>query len=134
MSDDPVIVFDGACVLCSGWTRFVLRVDRRGVFRLAAMQTDAGRRLLAAHGLDPADPNSFIVVDGGRVHTESAALLHVLSRFGAGWRVLATVLRVVPAPLRDAVYRIIARNRYRWFRRKAVCVIPVPEQRARFIE
>ena len=134
MSDDAVIVFDGACVLCSGWTRFVVRVDRHGVFRLAAMQTEAGRHLLATHGLDPNDPSSFIVVDGGRLYTESAALLHALSRFGSGWRVLAAMLRVVPASWRDAAYRVIARNRYGWFGRKDVCVIPVLEQRARFIE
>ena len=134
MADDAVIVFDGVCVLCSRWTRFVLRFDRDQHFRLAAMQTQAGRRILADHGLDPDDPSTFIVIDGGHAYTESAAVLHALSRFSWPWRFVAAVLRFVPRALRDTAYRMIARNRYAWFGRKELCVIPVPEQRARFIE
>ena len=134
MSTEAVIVFDGVCVLCSRWTRFVLRFDHARHFRLAAMQTRAGRDILAAHGLDPDDPSTFIVIDAGRAYTESAALLHVLSRFGLFWRACAVALRCLPRAWRDGGYRVIARNRYRWFGRKDVCVIPVPEQRARFIE
>lgn len=134
MSTDAVIVFDGVCVLCSRWTRFVLRFDHARHFRLAAMQTPSGRDILAAHGLDPDDPSTFIVIDAGRAYTESTALLHVLSRFGLPWRAFAAVLRCLPRAWRDRGYRVIARNRYAWFGRGDLCVIPVPEQRARFIE
>lgn len=134
MSDEAVIVFDGVCVLCSRWTRFVLRFDHGRRFRLAAMQTESGRRILAAHGLDPDDPASFIVIDGGRAYIDSAALIHVLSQFAFGWRVLAAGLRLLPRTLRDAGYRTIARNRHAWFGRRELCVIPVPSQRERFIE
>ena len=134
MPDDAIIVFDGVCVLCSRWTRFVLRFDHAHHFRLAAMQTDAGRELLRSNGLDPDDPSTFIVIDGGRAYTESAALVQVLSRFSWPWRLVAGMLRVVPRAVRDAGYRMIARNRYAWFGRKELCLIPVPEQRARFVE
>lgn len=134
MSADAVIVFDGVCVLCSRWTRFVLRFDHHQHFQLAAMQTEAGRSILAAHGLDPLDPSTFIVVDAGVAYIESDALIHVLTRFGGVWRVAAGALRLLPRRWRDGGYRVIARNRYRWFGRKELCVIPVPAQRARFIE
>ena len=134
MNDDAIIVFDGVCVLCSRWTRFVLRFDHARHFRLAAMQTEAGRTLLRSNGLDPDDPSTFIVIDSGRAYTESSAVLHVLSHFGWPWRVLASVLRLLPRALRDAGYRLIARHRYQWFGRAELCVIPVPEQRARFLE
>jgi predicted DCC family thiol-disulfide oxidoreductase YuxK len=133
MSTEAVIVFDGVCVLCSRWTRFVLRFDRAHHFRLAAMQTEAGRRILSAHGLDPDDPSTFIVIDEASAYTESTALIHVLRRIGGAWRLVAAVLHLCPRPLRDAAYRTIARNRYRWFGRKDLCVVPVPEQRDRFL-
>ena len=134
MADDAIIVFDGVCVLCSRWTRFVLRFDRARHFRLAAMQTQAGRDLLRGNGLDPDDPSTFVVIDDGKAYTESTALLQVLSRFAWPWRLIAAMLRVLPRSLRDAGYRMIARNRYQWFGRTALCVVPVPEQRTRFIE
>ncbi len=127
-----IIVFDGVCVLCSRWVRFLLPRDRRAVFRFAAMQSEAGQRLLAAHGLDPLDPVSFLFLDGGRAFTDSGAILRVLLRLGGPWRLLA-IGYAVPRPVRDALYRWIARNRYRWFGRRDACFIPNPDAAARFL-
>ena len=127
----PVIVFDGICVLCNGWVRFLLKHDREGRYRFAAMQTDAGRALLAGHGLDPDDPASFLLVDGGRAWTDSDAIRRVLTGLGGAWR-LAGVIAWVPRFVRDPVYRWIARNRYRLFGTTA-CHVPTEEERARFL-
>lgn len=111
----PVIVFDGVCLLCSRWVDFVLTHDRAGRFRLAAMQGAHGRALLEAHGLTPDDPASFLLVQGGRGHTDTDAIARVLRILGGRWRVLAGLLRAIPRPVRDTAYRWIARHRYRLF-------------------
>ncbi len=127
-----VIVFDGVCVLCSGWVGFLLKRDRRQRYRFAAMQTPAGRRLLQAHGLDPDDPLSFLLVEDGIARTNSDAIVAVLAGLGGPWRV-ASALRWAPRALRDRAYRWLARNRYRWFGKKALCYLPTPEQSHRFL-
>ncbi|WP_349655849.1 thiol-disulfide oxidoreductase DCC family protein [Xanthomonas sp. 10-10] len=132
-SASATIVFDGVCLLCNGWVTFLLRHDRRGRYRFAAMQGQAGRTLLQQHGLDPDDPLSFLLVDDTGAWTDSDAIVRVLAGLGGLWH-LVTVLRVVPRGLRDIGYRLIARNRYRWFGRSEHCMLPTPEQRTRFLD
>lgn len=140
MSDrDPpaVIVFDGVCVLCNGWVRFLLRHDRRQRYRFAAMQGEAGRRLLAQNGLDPEDPVSFLLIEYDRspmprVSTDTDAIRRVVTGLGGVWR-LAGVSAALPRRVRDPLYRLVARNRYRWFGRHDACVVPDPAQARRFL-
>lgn len=128
-----IIVFDGVCVVCNGWVDFLLERDACSRYRFAAMQTRSGRELLAGHGLDPDDPVSLLLLDEQGAHTDTDAIVRVLSGLGGFWRV-ATVGRFVPRLVRDPLYRLLARNRYRWFGRHVACRIPDPEQRHRFIE
>lgn len=132
VNGERIIVFDGVCVLCNGWVRFLLRFDRRGVYRFAAMQSDSGKALLAAHGLDPDDPVSFLLVTPERAWTDSDAIVRVLAGLGGAWRV-AHALRVLPRFLRDPMYRFVARHRYRLFGRHDTCLMPTPEVAARFL-
>lgn len=137
MSDDTnhaVIVFDGVCVLCSRWVDFILRHDHAGRFRLAAMQGAHGRALLVAHGLSPDDPASFLLVNNGHGYSDTDAIARVLRQLGGPWRIASVMTRVVPRPVRDAIYRWIARHRYRLFGRRAQCRLPEPEQAWRFID
>ncbi|MCD9098844.1 thiol-disulfide oxidoreductase DCC family protein [Luteimonas fraxinea] len=130
--DGPIVVFDGVCALCSGWVHFLLRHDHRAGFRFAAMQDRVGRDLLVAHGIDPDDPVSFLLVDGDAGWHDSDGVIEVLRRLGGVWRV-AGALRVVPRALRDPAYRLLARNRYRMFGRRETCMVPPAEVRARFL-
>ena len=130
----PVIVFDGVCVLCSRWVDFVLKHDRSGRYRLAAMQGVHGRALLKAHGLSADDPVSFLLVQEGRGHTDTDAIALVLEGLGGSWRAAAALLRAVPRLLRDPAYRWIARHRYRLFGRHASCRLPEPAQAWRFLD
>lgn len=132
-----IVVFDGVCVLCNGWVDFLLRHDRRGRYRFAAMQGEAGRRLLVAHGLDPDDPASFLLIEHDRgpdprVSTGAVAVRRVLAGLGGAWR-LAAVSALLPGPVREPLYRWIARNRYRWFGRRDACRLPDPAQAHRFL-
>jgi predicted DCC family thiol-disulfide oxidoreductase YuxK len=132
-ADACIIVFDGVCTLCSGWVRFLLRHDRLARYRFAAMQTPAGRRLLRENGLDADDPVSFLLLEGDSARTDSDAIIAVLTGLGGAWR-LAGLARLVPGALRDPAYRWLARNRYRWFGRSDVCLVPDTPMRGRFIE
>lgn len=127
-----VVLFDGVCNLCNGSVQFIIRRDPAGRFRFASLQSEAGQALLRRHGLDPEDLFSVILVEDGRVHSRSDAALRIAGGLSGGWRA-AGALRVVPRPLRDLVYGLVARNRYRWFGRRDACMIPTPELRARFL-
>jgi predicted DCC family thiol-disulfide oxidoreductase YuxK len=132
MSDAPVLVFDGVCVLCSRWVHFILRHDKSARIRLAPMQSQSGRALLATFGLDPDDPLSLLYVVDGRGYQDSEAILRVLASLGGAWRATA-IVRVIPRFVRDPLYRWLARNRYRWFGRTDACLVPTPDQAARFL-
>jgi predicted DCC family thiol-disulfide oxidoreductase YuxK len=127
----PIIVFDGVCVLCNGWVRFLLKRDQ-GRYRFASMQSDAGRALLASHGLDPEDPASFLLVEASHAWTDSDAIRRVLTGLGGPWRI-AVLIALVPRFLRDPLYRMVARNRYRWFGTTS-CTVPTEVQRNRFLQ
>ena len=126
------MVFDGDCVLCSANARFILRHDRRGHFRLATMQSGAGAALMARFAIDPLDPETFILVDGESVRRDSDAALAIAEGLGWPWTMLGA-LRIVPRALRDALYRLVARNRYKWFGRREHCFVPIPEQADRVL-
>jgi predicted DCC family thiol-disulfide oxidoreductase YuxK len=128
-----VILFDGVCNLCNGFVQFVIARDRAARFQFAALQSDSARRLLAGADRSSVVLDTIVLVDGGRLYTRSSAALRIAAGLPFPWS-LARVLNVVPLPLRDGVYDAVARNRYRWFGRKSVCLVPTPELRARFLE
>lgn len=128
-----VIVFDGVCTLCNGWVDFLLERDRRQRYRFAAMQTQAGRSLLQANGLDADDPMSFLLLDENGARIDSDAIIAVLIGLGGVWRA-AAIFRLLPRGMRDPAYRWLARNRYRWFGKKDRCYLPADGQRDRFLD
>jgi predicted DCC family thiol-disulfide oxidoreductase YuxK len=128
----PIIVFDAECLLCSANAQFVLNHDRRGRFLLASMQGEAGSALYRRFGIDPADPDTLIVVEGDRVRRDSDAILAIWAGLGWPWRA-AAMFGLVPRLLRDPVYRWVARNRYRLFGRRDTCWLPDPTFRDRML-
>ena len=130
----PIVLFDGHCNFCSGVVNFLLARDARGVLRFAALQSPAGKRLLAEHGIAmPDEPDTMVLIDGERVLVRSSAALATTEYLRFPWP-LARVGFILPRFLRDAVYKIVARNRYRWFGRTEQCRVPTPELRSRFLE
>lgn len=127
-----IVVFDGQCLLCNGWVRFLLRHDRRGVFRFASIQGEAGAALLARAGLRVDDLQTLLLVDGHRTWQHTAAILRILHALGWPWRA-AWLAWLVPSPLRDALYRWAARNRYWIFGRAETCLLPEQAHASRFL-
>ncbi|MDE2661472.1 MAG: DCC1-like thiol-disulfide oxidoreductase family protein [Gemmatimonadota bacterium] len=142
--EGPIVLFDGVCNLCAGAVRFIIRRDRRGRFRFAALQSDVGRRFLAGNGVEtpgPGEPppeaaeppESLVLVANGRTYARSGAALRIAAGLDRAWP-LAAVLLVIPAPLRDLVYRFVARNRYRWFGKQTACELPRTDESWRFLD
>jgi predicted DCC family thiol-disulfide oxidoreductase YuxK len=127
-----IVVFDALCPLCSANARFLLKRDGARVFRLASVQSEAGRALYRRFGLDADDPDTMLVVDGDRLLRDSDAVLAIARGLGAPWSG-AVMFRLVPRRLRDAAYRWVARNRYRLFGRRDTCWLPTAEYRDRLL-
>jgi predicted DCC family thiol-disulfide oxidoreductase YuxK len=116
-------VFDGHCYICSGWVRFMQKHRIEPPFELLPMQSERGRALLVEHGIDPNDPMTFLVLDEGQALTESDGAIHIMTVLGGLWR-LAAAGRILPKSWRDWLYRLLARNRYKWFGRRETCYLP----------
>lgn len=128
-----IIVFDAECLLCNGWVQFLLRHDRQGHIRFASIQGVKGSQLLAQAGLKAEVLDTLLVIEGNRSWRYSTAIFQVLHSLGWPWR-LAWVAWLVPSPLRDAAYRLIARNRYRIFGRSTTCILPPADFATRFLD
>ncbi|MFN2744061.1 MULTISPECIES: thiol-disulfide oxidoreductase DCC family protein [Bacillus] len=129
---DRIVLFDGICNFCDGAVQFIIKHDPKGLFSFASLQSDIGGELLKNHQLPTDHFDSFILIDNGRIYQKSAAALRVLKNLSGPWKAAAVFL-IVPRPLRDAVYSLIAKNRYKWFGQKNECTIPGPEIRKRFL-
>ena len=135
MSNDsrPVMLFDGVCNLCNALAQFLIRQDPEARLLLGSLQSEAGRQLLRKAGLAPDSLDTFVLLDGDQVYTQSTAVLEVCRRLGRGWRLLTPLLHI-PRPVRDALYRWVARNRYRWFGKRTHCMVPTQALQDRFID
>lgn len=131
IGEHAIILYDGECSFCNRSVQFILRHDKRGCFRFAAQQGEKGRVLLGKHGLQELE--GIVLVEADRAYSHSTAVLRICRGLPWPWKLAAAAL-LVPRPLRDGIYNIIARNRYRWFGRAESCLLPSPEQRARFLD
>lgn len=126
------VVFDTRCVLCSGWVQFLLRHEVDDQLRFVGAWSPTGLGLAARYGLDERDlQRTYLVVRDGAGLTRSDAGLALLTHLKVPWRWLR-FLRIVPRPIRDAVYDAVARNRYHWFGTTTTCLVPEPGARHRF--
>lgn len=129
-----IVLFDGHCNFCSSVVNFLIDRDPHGRLKFAALQSETGRRLLAAHGLPlPDEPDTMVLIVGGEALVRSDAALATTKYLRGLWP-LARVGFLVPRFLRDPVYKLVARNRYRWFGRSEACRVPTPALRARFLD
>jgi predicted DCC family thiol-disulfide oxidoreductase YuxK len=130
-SAQPIIFFDGVCGMCNYFVDVVLRADRQGIFRFAPLQGETARGLLPPLQDDPKEW-SLLYLDEQGVHDQSEASLRIYRRLG-GWWWFLSLFRFMPRFIRTPLYRVIARNRYRWFGRRAECRLPTPAERERFL-
>jgi predicted DCC family thiol-disulfide oxidoreductase YuxK len=136
---NPIILYDGVCGLCNRLVQFLLKHDKQGRLRFAALQSDFADKVLTRHGIDAKDLDTVQVVENydqpnERVLQKSDAILRAGRELGGFWGASSTVARVVPRALRDLVYRFVATNRYRVFGKYDSCMLPDANQRSRFLD
>jgi predicted DCC family thiol-disulfide oxidoreductase YuxK len=128
-----ILLIDGECNVCTWTVRFVLPRDPEGRFAFATLQSPRGRRLVEQAGLPPDCLDTVVLLEDGAVHRRSSAVLRVVRRLSGAWPLLC-VLWLIPRPLRDGLYDAFAARRYRWFGRRAVCLVPTPDLTPRFLD
>ncbi|MDX1905472.1 MAG: thiol-disulfide oxidoreductase DCC family protein [Bacteroidia bacterium] len=127
-----VVIFDGVCNLCNASVDFIIRHDPEGVFSFTANQDPPGQRILADNARAVTDPDTVMLYEAGVLYDRSTAALRIARHLRFPLNLLYAGI-IIPRPIRDAVYRWIARNRYRWFGKKETCRIPTPAERSRFL-
>jgi predicted DCC family thiol-disulfide oxidoreductase YuxK len=131
-NENPILLFDGVCNLCNRLVQFIIKRDPCGKFKFASLQSEAGQVVLKDMGLPTSDFDSFVYVEKGRVFLKSAAALHVLKALGGGWKFLYFFM-ILPKPLRNLVYDLVAKNRYRIFGKRSFCMVPDNAIQRRFL-
>jgi len=132
MKESPVILFDGVCNLCNGAVQFVIRHDSKAVFKFTSLQSETGQALLNKFGLPASGFDSFVLIENGKAYTKSDAALMVARNLQGPIRFLYG-LKIVPSIIRNSVYNVIAKNRYKWFGKQDRCMMPGKSIQQRFI-
>jgi predicted DCC family thiol-disulfide oxidoreductase YuxK len=127
----PVILFDGVCNFCDASVQFILNRDKKETFHFASLQSEAGQELLEKYNV-PENVDSMILVEKDKIYYKSSAALRISRHLDGAWKLLY-VFMIVPAPIRNIVYDVIAKNRYKWFGQKESCMLPPPAVRKRFL-
>ena len=130
--DALIVLYDGVCGFCNSSVQLIIRNDRRGRFRFAALQSEVGEALLRRHGLPTEELESVVLIEEGRAYRKSRAALRIARRLDGAWRAFWPLI-VIPAPLADVFYDLVAKHRYRLFGKYDTCQIPSPEIRSRFL-
>ncbi|MDP2687091.1 MAG: thiol-disulfide oxidoreductase DCC family protein [Aequorivita sp.] len=130
--NQKIILFDGVCNLCNGAVTYIIKHDKKNMFKFAALQSEIGAHLTAKFNIDTEKVDSIIVIDGDEYYQKSSAALHIAKHLSGAYPLLFGFM-VVPRFIRDSVYDYVARNRYKWFGKKESCMIPTAELKSKFL-
>lgn len=134
MEAKKIILFDGVCNLCNGAVQFIIKRDKKSVFKFASLQSEIGKQLTKERGIDTELLDSIILIEPGiAYYSKSTAALEIMKSFGGIWNA-TRLFTILPEGFRDIVYDFIAKNRYKWFGQKDACMIPSPELKSRFLD
>jgi predicted DCC family thiol-disulfide oxidoreductase YuxK len=131
-SQNPILLFDGVCNLCNRLVIFIIHWDKKAIIRFSALQSPGGLLLLKERGLSAESINSIVFIEGNRYFLKSSAVLHLLKALGGGWRIMYGFI-IIPKFIRDFLYDLIAKYRYRIFGISEKCMIPATEIEDRFL-
>ncbi|MBO0960224.1 thiol-disulfide oxidoreductase DCC family protein [Neobacillus sp. MM2021_6] len=129
---ERIILFDGVCNLCDRSVQFIIKRDPQGKFKFAALQSEIGQELLKKHGFK-SNISSFVLIENGKVYVKSGAAIRVSKQLYGIWK-MSTIFLVIPPFIRDKLYDVIAKNRYKWFGKKDSCLLPSPKWKNRFLD
>lgn len=132
--EDPIVVFDGMCNLCSGVVRFILDHEENSRLKFASLDSETGEKIMKDHNLDPDNPDSFVLYSEGVIYEKSEAALRVMKYLEAPLPLLSKIIRVIPKFLRNLIYEIISESRYKIFGKKDKCMKPPSSYSERFLD
>ncbi|CAN5208932.1 thiol-disulfide oxidoreductase DCC family protein [soil metagenome] len=133
MSDKSLILFDGVCNLCNGFVNFLIVRDKKNKFQFGSLQSAKVQSILTEHQHSSNDISTVILIENNTLHSHSTAVLKIVRGLGGAWPLLYVFI-IIPKPIRDFLYKLVAKNRYRLFGKKDACMIPTPKLKARFVE
>ena len=134
MENKKIILFDGVCNLCNSSVQFVIKRDKKDIFRYAALQSEIGQELVNQRQIDTSKVDSIILIEPGvAYYTKSDAALEIAQDLGGLWK-LTAVFTWIPTSIRNSIYDLVAKNRYKWFGKQDACMIPTPELKAKFLD
>lgn len=129
--ENRIVLFDGVCNFCNSSIQFIISHDPKGIFKYAALQSDYAKKLVGDR-ISP-EPESVILYEDGKVYDRTTAALKIARHLNGLWPLLYIFI-VIPAFLRDPIYKLIAKNRYKWFGKQEACMVPSKEIRDRFLD
>lgn len=130
--DHAIILFDGVCNLCNGAVQYIIKHDKKNIFRFASLQSETGQKLLGQYDLKQNELHSFILIEKNKAYSSSTGALRVAKNLNGLWPLLYSYI-IIPKFIRDSIYNLIASNRYKWFGKKDECMLPTAELKARFL-
>ncbi len=133
MEENPIVFFDGVCNFCNYWVNFSIKRDRKKILKFAPLQGETAKKIFPQYNIENSETESVILIEKGRAFKDSAAALRIARHLGGGWKLLYGLM-IVPKFIRDAVYKWISKNRYKWYGKKDTCMIPAPGVRERFLD
>jgi predicted DCC family thiol-disulfide oxidoreductase YuxK len=132
MINKQIILFDGVCNFCNFWVNFIIDRDAADSFRFAALQSDKGQELLKKFKLNTGDFDTFILIDDEKFYKKSTAALRISKKLNGAWKIFYSLI-IIPKPIRDFVYNLIANNRYKFFGKREVCRVPTEQEKNKFV-
>jgi len=131
-SDDQIIMFDGVCKLCNGWSRFIIRFDTHKKFKLCAVQSEVGQEILERYGYPTDHFETMLLVKGNQILEKSDSFLAIMVQLPLPWSLMG-ILKIFPKTFRDWFYDLIALNRYKIFGKYDVCILATEDHEKRFL-
>lgn len=131
-NDTAIILFDGVCNLCNASVQFIIQHDKKNHFKFASIQSEAGQKLLKKYSIDTSATDSIVLIENNRTYVKSTATLRIAKHLNGLYPLLYGFI-IVPAFIRNGIYDLIAKNRYKWFGKKEACMIPSEELRSKFM-
>lgn len=132
LKDKGIVLFDGVCNFCNNSVNFIIRKDNTDYFRFLALQSEKGKKIIERHNLDPENLQTIIFLEDGKIYTRSTAALRIARKLNGGWKLFYGFV-IVPTFIRDIIYNVIAKHRYRWWGKQDSCMVPTPEVKKKFL-
>jgi predicted DCC family thiol-disulfide oxidoreductase YuxK len=131
-SKQAIVLFDGVCNYCNRWVNFIIRHDKKDHFRFAPLQSPAAEELLRRHNIPAVDLNTFVLIENDRPYFRTTAGLRILKKLNGLYPLLYALI-IVPPFIRNVAYRIISKNRYKWWGKRESCMMPDEQVRRKFL-